>query len=460
MSEDSAPSKAEPGQITRRLELVSRELSGAALEPPPLEDGAGGFRAVLSNGPFLRLWLAQASSQTAQNVIWWALFIQIAKLTGGAPISIGAVILMVQLPTILFAGLSGVLVDRFSKRAILVASNAVRAVGCGGYILLQDHISALYAITLLVSVVNQPFQPAESATIPLLVSKAQLLTANALFQITFLSSQVLGFTLAPLMVALPFIGITRTWMIGGGFLVFAALIVYPLPAVTRVRRKVSADTAREAAVQMLIELVEVAKVVAKDKQLTVALLQLSLAPAVLLVLVQLGPQYVQQLLNTGQANAMIVLVAPAGAGLGLGLFLIDRLGQRMPKGRVASAALLTIGIAIGALAIVPKVTGVLLSDLHISQTLAASSITVPISFVLGIATALLNAPAQTIVQERADSNLRGRVLAVQQALAAAVAIPPLLGVGVLAQFLKVPETLGIVAGIVVLAGLASARASQ
>jgi hypothetical protein len=257
------------------------------------------------------------------------------------------------------------------------------------------------------------------------------------------------------MVALPFIGITRTWIIGGAFLVFAALVLIPLPAITRERRHVTTATARGAALQMLVELVEVARVVARDKHLTVALLQLSLAPAVLLVLSELGPKFVQQVLGVGQANAMIILVAPAGAGLGLGLLLIDRLGHLMPKGRVASAALLTIGLAVGALAFVPSVTAALLSNLHAGRTLVASCMTVPISFVLGIATALLNAPAQTIVQERADINLRGRVFAVQQALAACVTIPPLILVAAAGQLFTTPQILGIVSAVVILAGLAS-----
>jgi MFS family permease len=392
-------------------------------------------------------------------MIWWALFIQIAKLTDGAPVGIGVIILIVQLPTILFAGLSGVLVDRFSKHAILVTSNAVRAVGCLGYLLLINNITALYIITFAVAVVNQPFQPAESATIPLLVRPRQLLAANALFQITFLSSQVLGYTLAPVLVGLPFIGVSKTLAIGAGFLAFAAIVLLPLPPITRERRKVSSDSVSHAVTQMMVELVEVARVVMKDAPLAVALIQLSLAPAVLLVLSELGPKYVQQLLGTGQANAMIILVAPAGAGLGLGMFLIDRVGQNMRKGRVASIALLAMGVAIGALAFVPNVIGVLLSDLHLSRTFGASLITVPISFVLGIATALLNAPAQTIVQERANSNLRGRVLAVQQALAAAVTIPPLLAVAFVGQVLTVSQTLGIVAVVVFLAGVLSSRVS-
>jgi MFS family permease len=84
---------------------------------------------------------------------------------------------------------------------------------------------------------------------------------------------------------------------------------------------------------------------------------------------------------------------------------------------------------------------------------------VPISFVLGIAASLLVAPAQTIVQERADANLRGRVLAVQQAIAAAVIIPPLIAVAAVGQVLSISETMGILAAVVVIAGLLSRRAA-
>lgn len=208
-----------------------------------------------------------------------------------------------------------------------------------------------------------------------------------------------------------------------------------------------------------MELVEVTRAVAKDSRLAVALIQLSLAPAVLLVLGELGPRYVTELMATSQYNAMIWLIAPAGAGLGVGMFLIDRIGHRMPKGRLASAALIANGLALGALAVVPNVTGVLLSYAHVSRTLGAVCMTVPISFVLGIAASLLVAPAQTIVQERADANLRGRVLAVQQAIAAAVIIPPLIAVAAVGQVLSISETMGILAAVVVLAGLLSARAA-
>ena len=443
------------------MPLARIDTRTGPLSPPHIEpETTSGLIGVLRNADFVRLWSAQALSQTAQNMVWFSLFLQIARLSNGAPVAVGAMIMMVQLPTILFAGLSGILVDRFSKQRILVFSNVMRTVGCIGYIVFLDHVTALYAITFFVAVVNQPFQPAESATIPLLVSERLLLPANALFQITLLCSQVVGYIAGPVLSGLPAVGVQKTMLISAVFLAAAASILIGLPEVTRERRKVAkGESARHALVQMWLELVEVAKVVGKDSRLAVALIQLSLAPAVLLVLSELGPKYVKDLLATSQYNAMIWLIAPAGAGLGVGMFLIDRIGQHMPKGRVASAALIATGLALGALAIVPNVTGVLLSYAHVSRTLGAVCMTVPISFVLGVATSLLVAPAQTIVQERADANLRGRVLAVQQALAAAVTIPPLIAVAAVGQFLTTSQTMGILAAIVVLAGLLSRKAA-
>jgi MFS family permease len=394
-------------------------------------------------------------------MVWYALlFVQVPRLSGGAPVAVGGMIMMVQLPTILFAGLSGMLVDRFSKHHILVFSNVMRTIGCIGYVAFLNNVPALYAITFFVAVVNQPFQPAESATIPILVSERLLLPANALFQITFLCSQAVGYVAGPILVGFPAIGVRNTVVISAAFLTIAAAVLIGLPPITRERRKVAdAESAQHALVQMWMELVEVARAVARDSRLAVALIQLSLAPAVLLVLGELGPKYVTQLMATSQYNAMIWLIAPAGAGLGVGMFLIDRIGHRIPKGRLASAALIASGLALGALAVVPNVTGVLLSYANVSRTLGAVCMTVPISFVLGIAASLLVAPAQTIVQERADANLRGRVLAVQQAIAAAVIIPPLIAVAAVGQVLSISETMGILAAVVVIAGLLSRRAA-
>ena len=79
---------------------------------------------------------------------------------------------------------------------------------------------------------------------------------------------------------------------------------------------------------------------------------------------------------------------------------------------------------------------------------------VPIVALMGVEVAFINAPVQTIVQQRAKPELRGRVLALQQTLTAAMAIPPLILVGGVASVVGTPATLTLMGLLLVAVGLA------
>jgi MFS family permease len=153
----------------------------------------------------------------------------------------------VQVPTVLFSGISGVLVDRVSKRAILVGTNLIRVVGVLGYLAFQKHLIALYIITFVVAVISQPFAPAEGSALPLLVRGEQLITANSLFQLTFIASQGVGFAIAP--VAIGLLGMPTTLVILAIMFGLAALVLIPLPTVVdkRLRRRICLRQKRQCA---------------------------------------------------------------------------------------------------------------------------------------------------------------------------------------------------------------------
>jgi hypothetical protein len=73
---------------------------------------------------------------------------------------------------------------------------------------------------------------------------------------------------------------------------------------------------------------------------------------------------------------------------------------------------------------------------------------------MGIEVAFINAPVQTIVQQRAAPELRGRVLALQQTLTAAIAIPPLVLIGGVAAVVGTPATLSLMGLMIICVGLA------
>lgn len=72
------------------------------------------------------------------------------------------------------------------------------------------------------------------------------------------------------------------------------------------------------------------------------------------------------------------------------------------------------------------------------------------ALVAGMSMAMINIPAQTIVQERSSDAVRGRVFAVQFTLSNAIGIPPMLFVGNLADTIGIPRVTLAIGGIIIL----------
>ncbi|MBV9281002.1 MAG: MFS transporter [Chloroflexi bacterium] len=417
---------------------------------------APGFASVLRNRSFLAIWTAQVTSQTSQNTLWYALIILVGNLTGQSTLGVGLTIILVQLPTVLFSSVSGVFVDRVSKRMILIGTNVIRVVGVLGYVLFQTHVEGLYLVTFIVAVVSQPFAPAEGATLPLLVRPEELITANSLFQMTFMASQAAGFALGPIAIGL--LGMRITLFVLSGLFGVAALSLLGLPPITDQRKPGEAVPLRQAAINVWHDLIEAGEFILHDPPLAVALLQISLAPTLLLVLAEVGPNFLRYSLGISQTGTgLFFLLAPAGVGLATGMVILGQWGHRLRKDRLVLVSLIALGLTVIGLASVPILgtfwNGIRRLGLDIPQGVQLTLTMVPISALLGILVAFINAPVQTIVQQRAKPELRGRVLAMQQTLTAAMAIPPLILVGGIAAIFGTPATLTMMGLAIIVVGL-------
>ncbi|MGD9890274.1 MAG: MFS transporter, partial [Dehalococcoidia bacterium] len=157
------------------------DATGVAGSPEPTG-------SVLRNAGFLKLWMAQLVSQTAQNGLMYTLLVLITARTESGVIG-SVLVLSFMLPAVLFSLFAGVLVDRWPKRIVLISTNLIRVGICVAYLFFDQHVATLILLTLLFSSVSQFFGPAESSTIPMLVSRHQLISANGLFQLTLTGSQ-------------------------------------------------------------------------------------------------------------------------------------------------------------------------------------------------------------------------------------------------------------------------------
>ncbi|MFH1484570.1 MAG: MFS transporter, partial [Chloroflexota bacterium] len=163
-------------------------------------ESQAGVQTILRNPPFLRLWLAQVLSQTAQNSVFYALMIFVERETGSS-FYMSLLILTFILPSISLGIAAGVFIDRWNKKTVLVTTNILRVAVVLAFVLFEQTLGLIYLFNLVFSIISQFFAPAELAAIPSVVPKRQLITANGLFNLTFTASQLAGFVIvAPLLI--------------------------------------------------------------------------------------------------------------------------------------------------------------------------------------------------------------------------------------------------------------------
>jgi MFS family permease len=100
--------------------------------------------------------------------------------------AIAALMLSRAIPAIVVGPLAGVLLDRFDRRKIMIASDLVRGVLALGFILAIRYHSTwlLYLLSALLMMASPFFTSGRSAILPAIATDAELHTANSLTQTT------------------------------------------------------------------------------------------------------------------------------------------------------------------------------------------------------------------------------------------------------------------------------------
>ncbi|MEU8356321.1 dTMP kinase [Nonomuraea sp. NPDC048882] len=165
---------------------------------------------VLANAPFRRLWTAMSVCSLGDWLNLLALTALAANLTQGdyrvQSLAVGGVFVAKMLPAVLLGPLAGVFADRFDRRLTMFSADLARFA-----IVLSIPFVGSYqwviAATVLVECVNLFWVPAKDATVPNLVPKAQLESANQLnLLVTYGTAPVAAMLFAALSVAGDLIG--------------------------------------------------------------------------------------------------------------------------------------------------------------------------------------------------------------------------------------------------------------
>ncbi len=303
--------------------------------------------------------------------------------------------------------------------------------------------------------------PAEASSIPLLVNKNDLVPALSLFNITQTIAQAVGYLVIgglitslfqPFHLSLGFINVQVLsfdilFTIVSIVYIICTLLILAIPAnALKHEQSEEPELLRSLGKQtwkiIRHDVRETWAYIGKDRQLMLALLQVTFVGVLLLVIGELVGPYVVNVLHQ-PFQEMPLILAPAGVGLVLGGLIMPYLTHRLGKSR--SITLGSICTAAG-LILIP-ISRFIWSQLALP---AQSIIFVigAITFVMGITLDMVNIPAQTVLQEEAPEEERGRVFSFESMFYNAGSIPVLLFAGVIADTLGIETVMYLLAAAI------------
>jgi MFS family permease len=164
------------------------------------------FRGILAQPNFARLWYGQIISSLGDRFYLWALLVILGIHQGlNAGKDSARMTFCAMLPGLLLAPLYGFVIDRFSRRWVMIYADLMR-VGLTLSLLyfwfVLHSFGAVFTIIFLMGACNGLFIPARQAALPQIVDPAQLVTANALISLVGVIANFVGSPVASLVVSI------------------------------------------------------------------------------------------------------------------------------------------------------------------------------------------------------------------------------------------------------------------
>lgn len=393
-----------------------------------------GMLTVLQNRDFLALWLSQLVSKIGDNFAVIAALVLINRLAERAGIAVVVIAAAMTIPQ-LFALASGVIVDRFSRKTVMILTDVLRA----GVILLAllvqkpGHLYILYITAFGVMAFGALYIPARNASIPNMVPEEHLLTANALIQATELASLIVGAFLASLIISLTsvytaFIVDSVTFLISGVLLIWAHI-----PNA----RRTTPTAPRGEFRQFWEEFTEGLRYIGSNKHLLQLMAITTMATLGLSATTLLAAAYFEQLLGIS-AQYQGFLLGTEGIGMALGALLISIYASWARSRQIVSVTMIVLGGGILVFALAPVYWLVLIGALLVGLCVVSARTT-------------LAAMTQALVSDAQ----RGRVESAMVTVIGIGTMGALIMAGVLGDIVG-PKSVFVLTGVVVLlAGIAS-----
>ncbi|HUF53412.1 MAG TPA: MFS transporter [Dehalococcoidia bacterium] len=397
--------------------------------------------ALLKNDKFRRLLQSRLAGQTAQNAMIYALLILLVEQSGS---SVHSTLLIVALtiPSILLGIPGGAVADLLPRRFTLTLGYLGRAGVAAALFYYSGDLVYLYLVVLAHSAIGQFFGPAESATVPAIVRKDQLSTANSLMMLSLMFAQIAGLVvLAPILIKL--ISPESVFIVAACLYLVATYIVGWLASdFTR------SQDEKPPSIGFVDAMTQGFRILRTNRHAYLAIVYLTTGLALSKVLIILMPKYTRDVLDIAPEDTVFV-AAPAAIGAGVGLLIVPLAIKLFGAWRVAAGAFFIFVLGLVGLGLVVYVRTFITNNFDIGFSFVEDNfslatvvtVTMLLAIPLGLSFTVLNVATRVVMNEQAPQEAQGRIFAMQMALGDTLSLLPLLLVGIVADVVGVRATL-------------------
>ena len=405
---------------------------------------------------FQALLVSRFLSDIALQALLFALLINSAQNQGdeGDAALIGICFL---LPGLVLGLWGGAVADALPKRLVLTIAYLLMGSIC--FILPASfgvNSTSLLMVLLLVRVLHQITQPAEASAAPLVANDEELASANSFLSLSSSAGEVLGKAiLAPIFVSVW--GLNSVTLMAGILFLLSSLRITRFTPNSDVvlnkrndanqRKKPGQSTAATSrsmqfSTHQKYTSLDAVRWLFSEKDTLLMLLLAAMASTVGVVLTILGPKYVISALGVPPEYAFYVF-APASLGVIAGMLIAPKLIHAFSENSVGMLGFLLV--ALGVLSLGQIETANDLAQLFLivdiprinDQTETAGAL----SLFIGLGITLAAAATQTYIGKFVPIVIHGRIFALLGVLKDGLAIPQLIAISILANFIGVENVL-------------------
>jgi len=385
---------------------------------------------------FAIIWTGQFLSLLSTSAVNFAIIIWLSLETGSAEVLAYAAIAGL-LPQALIGPFAGVYIDRWDRKLTMILADSFIAV-CTlimAVLFYLGHFEMLFIYVLLGlrSLGSAFHMPAMQASVPLLAPESELLRIAGINQMIFSISSIAGPALGALAIGLFPIGEVLLLDIAGAVFAIISLLLVKIP------NPESTEKEKASPGQVIRDISLAIRAVTENQGLSYMFFFSILATFCIMPVAVLFPLLTLQHFGGGKFEMSIIEVA-WGVGMLAGGGLLGIFKPTLNKIIILNSMHILLGISLAASGLLP-LNGFLFF--------------VALTIIGGIAASIFHASFTTVIQEKVDPAMLGRVFSMYFSIALLPSIIGLLGTGFIADYIGISRTFVILGSIIGVIGVIS-----